>query len=277
MVNNHPERDILSIIRTSYDKMTSTERTIADYFLTDIPIEDLSPKTLTTKLYVSKASLSRFASRCGFEGYREFIYQYKTDMLAQRNSSTFNQMTQKVIETYQIIFDRTQALINEEQLRRIVTLLMNCQRVYLYGSGSSGTAAREFRLRFMRLGMPVEAIDDYLLMKINSSVVPPDTLVIGMSISGTTKVILSSLRIAKERGAKVILMTANASERLVREFDEVLHIASDTMLAAGISISPQFPLLIMGDILFSYYMNSDLFSKQAIHQHTLEVLNRERM
>ena len=94
--------------------------------------------------------------------------------------------------------------------------------------------------------------------------------------SGKTRVLLSSLRIAKERGARVILMTANSSDRLAGQFDEVLHVASDAMLDAGISISPQFPLLIMGDILFSYYLHTDLFRKRAIHSHTVEVL-KERM
>lgn len=276
MEKQPPQGDIRSVIRACYDKMTATEKAIADYFLGDVPIENLSPKTLTARLYVSKATLTRFANRCGFEGYREFVYHYKTGRVQQPGGSSFTQLTRKVIETYQAIFDRTRALIDEDQLERIARMLVCSERVYLYGSGSSGIAARELRLRLMRLGMPVEAIDDYLLMKINASVMQPDATVIGLSISGKTRVLLSSLRIAKERGARVILMTANGSDRLAGQFDEVLRVASDAMLDAGISISPQFPLLIMGDILFSYYLHTDLFRKRAIHSHTLEVL-KERM
>ncbi len=276
MEKQPPQGDIRSVIRACYDKMTATEKAIADYFLGDVPIENLSPKTLTARLYVSKATLTRFANRCGFEGYREFVYHYKTGRVQQPGGSSFTQLTRKVIETYQAIFDRTRALIDEDQLERIARMLVCSERVYLYGSGSSGIAARELRLRLMRLGMPVEAIDDYLLMKINASVMQPDATVIGLSISGKTRVLLSSLRIAKERGARVILMTANSSDRLAGQFDEVLHVASDAMLDAGISISPQFPLLIMGDILFSYYLHTDLFRKRAIHSHTVEVL-KERM
>ena len=276
MEKQPPQGDIRSVIRACYDKMTATEKAIADYFLGDVPIENLSPKTLTARLYVSKATLTRFANRCGFEGYREFVYHYKTGRVQQPGGSSFTQLTRKVIETYQAIFDRTRALIDEDQLERIARMLVCSERVYLYGSGSSGIAARELRLRLMRLGMPVEAIDDYLLMKINASVMQPDATVIGLSISGKTRVLLSSLRIAKERGARVILMTANSSDRLAGQFDEVLHVASDAMLDAGISISPQFPLLIMGDILFSYYLHTDLFRKRAIHSHPVEVL-KERM
>ena len=177
MEKQPPQGDIRSVIRACYDKMTATEKAIADYFLGDVPIENLSPKTLTARLYVSKATLTRFANRCGFEGYREFVYHYKTGRVQQPGGSSFTQLTRKVIETYQAIFDRTRALIDEDQLERIARMLVCSERVYLYGSGSSGIAARELRLRLMRLGMPVEAIDDYLLMKINASVMQPDATV----------------------------------------------------------------------------------------------------
>ena len=35
----------------------------------------LSQEEVAGKLFVSEASLSRFAKKCGFRGYREFIYQ----------------------------------------------------------------------------------------------------------------------------------------------------------------------------------------------------------
>ena len=94
------------------------------------------------------------------------------------------------------------------------------------------------RAACLRLGVPVEAIDDDLLTKINSAAVQPNTLVTGIPISAITKGLMSSLRIAHERGAQAPLMTANTSEWLAWEFDERLHIASDTMMDAGLSIQP---------------------------------------
>ena len=124
MEKQPPQGDIRSVIRACYDKMTATEKAIADYFLGDVPIENLSPKSLTARLYVSKATLTRFANRCGFEGYREFVYHYKTGRVQQPGGSSFTQLTRKVIETYQAIFDRTRALIDEDQLERIARMLV---------------------------------------------------------------------------------------------------------------------------------------------------------
>ena len=94
------------------------------------------------------------------------------------------------------------ARIDEAQIDSVVGMMTSASYVYVYGIGSSGIAAQEFKLRFMRLGMRVEAISDPHLMKINSSLVNEECLIFGFSISGTTKEVLSGLNIAKENGAR---------------------------------------------------------------------------
>ncbi|WP_404813571.1 hypothetical protein [Clostridium bowmanii] len=34
-------------------------------------------KSISKYLYTSEATLTRFAQKCGFRGYREFVYQYQ--------------------------------------------------------------------------------------------------------------------------------------------------------------------------------------------------------
>lgn len=266
-------QDIFTIIRAAYANMTHVERVIADFFLAAPRQDDLSLKEITTQLFVSEASLSRFARRCGFKGYREFIYQYRKDIAAQTDMQSFTAMTQRVITSYQSIFTHTVGLIDESQIRRTAELMNRSERVFVCGNGSSGIAAREFKLRFMRLGLFVDALDDYLLMQMNAALVKPGMFVIGMSISGKTREIIKSLKLARERGADVLLITANRDESLRREIGEVLPIASDTLLDTGISISPQFPLLVAVDVLFSYYLHTDFSQKAALHRETLEAMH----
>ena len=64
-------------IRNCYDEMTAVEKNIADFFLNNTEKCDLSSKNIAKHLYVSEASLSRFAKKLGFKGYREFIYRYE--------------------------------------------------------------------------------------------------------------------------------------------------------------------------------------------------------
>ena len=63
-------------IRSCYDEMTPVEKNIAEFFLNNTEKCDLSSKNIAKLLYVSEASLSRFAKKCGYKGYRELTFSY---------------------------------------------------------------------------------------------------------------------------------------------------------------------------------------------------------
>ena len=67
---------IIPLIESYYHTFTPLERTIADFFIHNTEEQDFSSRNISGLLYVSEASLSRFAQKCGFHGYREFIYEY---------------------------------------------------------------------------------------------------------------------------------------------------------------------------------------------------------
>ena len=57
-----------------YENMTVAERSIADFFMSNEEPMDFSSRNVARMLYISEATLSRFAQKCGYEGYRKFIY-----------------------------------------------------------------------------------------------------------------------------------------------------------------------------------------------------------
>ena len=70
-------KSVIPVIESNYVNFTTVERSIADFFIYNREQMDFSAKSVAGKLFVSEASLSRFAKKCGFRGYREFIYQYE--------------------------------------------------------------------------------------------------------------------------------------------------------------------------------------------------------
>ena len=79
-----------------------------------------------------------------------------------------------------------------------------------------------------------------------------DTLVIGVSLSGRTREILDALRAAAERKAATVLITANRDTGMEEICTDVLYVAADRDLDGGTAISPQFPVLILMDVLYTY-------------------------
>ena len=52
-------------IEAAQSDMTQVEHTIANYFLNNEELTDFSSKRISALLYVSEATLSRFAKKCG--------------------------------------------------------------------------------------------------------------------------------------------------------------------------------------------------------------------
>ncbi len=71
--------------------MTQTEKGIANYFLEENEPSDLSLKNMASLLAVSEATLVRFAKKCGFKGYREFIFQYGNSLETKKTSENIAQ------------------------------------------------------------------------------------------------------------------------------------------------------------------------------------------
>lgn len=264
------EKKITPLIESVYETLTPIEKTIADYFLSSIAKEEnLSAESVSKRLYVSIPSLTRFAKKCGYSGYRQFIYAYQSK--EDEAAVLHNDLTKEVLYHYEELLDKTFSLVNEAQLLRVCGLLSDAKRVYIYGQGSSGLAALEMKFRFMRLGMICEAITDLHTMLMNQVLLDEHCLVIGISVSANESIV-EAVRQAKRRGAKTVMMTSKKNEVLETLCDELVIIAMKNALDQGRWISPQFPVLVMVDIFYNYYKEIDKDTKQSLFSNTLDAL-----
>ena len=259
------KQDIATIIDLHFEELTELEQEIARYFLqVDTIVDDLSSQQVTQKLHVSQAALTRFAKKCGFTGYREFVFQYQHQANKQdTHSHQHSPLTKRVLRSYSNLREQTQDLIDEEQLERVAQLIDDAERVYFFGTGSSGLIAREMKLRFMRLGVVCEALTDQDGFAWTTSIMDENCLVLGFSLSGTTQSVLDSLLDAKEMGAKTILFTSSPSKDC-QAYTETVLVASHGQSSYIQRISAQLPMLILIDLIYAYFLEINRESKEKI-------------
>ena len=257
--------DIATIIDLHFEELTELEQEIARYFLQAETIQDdLSSQQVTQKLHISQAALTRFAKKCGFTGYREFVFQYQHQASKpDTHSHKHRPLTKRVLRSYSIMREQTQDLIDEEQLERVAQLIDDAERVYFFGTGSSGLIAREMKLRFMRLGVVCEALTDQDGFAWTTSIMDENCLVLGFSLSGTTQSVLDSLLDAKEMGAKTILFTS-APNKNSQAYTETVLVASHSQSSYIQRISAQLPMLILIDLIYAYFLEINRESKEKI-------------
>ena len=259
------KQDIATIIDLHFEELTELEQEIARYFLQPETIQDdLSSQQVTQKLHISQAALTRFAKKCGFTGYREFVFQYQHQASKQdTHSHKHSPLTKRVLRSYSIMREHTQDLIDEAQLERVAQLIDDAERVYFFGTGSSGLIAREMKLRFMRLGVVCEALTDQDGFAWTTSIMDENCLVLGFSLSGTTQSVLDSLLDAKDMGAKTILFTSSPSKDC-QAYTETVLVASHSQSSYIQRISAQLPMLFLTDLIYAYFLEINRESKEKI-------------
>ena len=259
------KQDIATIIDLHFEELTELEQEIARYFLqVDTIVDDLSSQQVTQKLHVSQAALTRFAKKCGFTGYREFVFQYQHQASKpDTHSHKHSPLTKRVLRSYSNLREQTQDLIDEAQLERVAQLIDDAERVYFFGTGSSGLIAREMKLRFMRLGVVCEALTDQDGFAWTTSIMDENCLVLGFSLSGTTQSVLDSLLDAMEMGAKTILFTS-APNKNSQAYTETVLVASHSQSSYIQRISAQLPMLILIDLIYAYFLEINRDSKEKI-------------
>ena len=268
-------KSVVPIIESNYNNFTMVEKNIADFFIHNHEKMDFSAKTVAAKLFVSEASLSRFAKKCGYRGYREFVYQYEETLVEKKESMTGN--TRMVLNAYQELLNKTDSLVDEEQIGRIGKYLNQAERVFVCGKGSSGLAASEMELRFMRIGVDIDSLQDSDRMRMQAVFQDKRCLVFGISISGETEGVRYLLREAHKRGAKTVMITAQNKDSYAEYCSEVLLLPSLRHLNHGNVISPQFPILVMLDLIYSYYVEQDKPKKESFHDNTLRALEEGKV
>ena len=97
-------KTIVPNIEAHYENLSAVEKNIADFFISNEEDMDFSSRHISSMLYVSEASLSRFAKKCGYKGNREFVFKYK---------ESFGEKDHQITGQMREVFDSYQELLNK--------------------------------------------------------------------------------------------------------------------------------------------------------------------
>ena len=225
---------------------------------------DFAAKDISLKLYVSEASLSRFSKKLGFNGYREFIYEYKLYMNSELRKK--DNLTLEVLETYRDVFTDFSENIDHEQMLRITDLISKNNKVYIYGVEKAALVARQVRKNFMKLGLNVQDITDRSTIEISEMLVDEDTLSIGFSIAKGDEfdTVMEALVADKAKGATTVMVSSNPNIDRYESFDEFIPVKEKENREINYSISPRLPMFMLGEIIYVHCMNLNSHSEKLI-------------
>lgn len=246
-------KNLMLLIESMKLEFTNVETVIAQHFLNRG--ESLTISQLSQKLNVSEASITRFSSKLGFNNYKELIYVYNQELKFKSNSNITSDNL--MVNVYMDIIRQVVEKADIESIKNIADLISTHKIIHVFGLGLNGIVGSDLKFRLVRVGKYVEVVSDAKSMQMMSSILRKDNLVLVLTLRGKNPEILESIKVAKENGASVVVITGNKDSPLIEYANyHVITANLDHEDWIG-SISAQIPMLIVIDMIFSEYIIKD--------------------
>ena len=272
--------------------LTRTDVEIAEYILAHLStIGFQTSTTLAEAIGVSDTSVIRFIRKLGFKGYSEFrsemnarvakqIAQAHKDLspgekyaksLEKLNpSNLINDVSRYTLENLQ----RTYSQMDQDTVERIVDILLKSDRKYIAGFRGTACCAQYMASKLLFLTPHVVPIlhADASAVENLLDITDQDCLFL-YSFPRYSEIARPLLEIARESGAKVILMTDRRTSPLANKADVVLTAQVDGL---GFTNSYVAPLSLSEVILLSVSGRRDVTDSKRFNRID-SVMEREKL
>ncbi|HGM5493311.1 TPA: MurR/RpiR family transcriptional regulator [Serratia fonticola] len=247
------EIDIISRITERFIELSGTEKRIAQFILDDVAAVTALPiAEFARQAGVSQASITRFAKAVGCKDVRDLKVKLAQSLaVGQRfiHEEPDLEGIQGIYETIINVLNINRRAIDESALAKAVDWLSGARQILAIGMGGGSTiCAAEVQHRLFRLGLPVIAQSDGLLVRMMAAAVSKHDVVIALSLGGYTQEVVESAAIARQYGAKVVAI-APPDTPLAQQADVLLGLVvreNDYIYKPSTS---RYAMLAMVDVL----------------------------
>jgi DNA-binding MurR/RpiR family transcriptional regulator len=166
--------------------------------------------------------------------------------------------------------------LDPDAVAEAVKVIRGADRVEIYGIGSSAPIAEDAQYRMLRIGLNAKVVVDSHVQAISASRTGPDVAVLTISHSGATHETLASTRLAKEAGAKTIIVTNFANSPLQAYADvRLFTMARETKFRTEAMTSRIAQLCVL-DALIAALALADYERATETLRKTFDVLSLKR-
>ena len=113
--------------------------------------------------------------------------------------------------------------LDEKSIDEFEDIIIGSKNIFVTGAGRSGLAAKAFAMRLMHLGLSAYVVGETI-----SPAIYADDCIIAISGSGETNTIVSAVKIAKNRGSKVLALTSYPESTLGQLADAYILVKGRT-------------------------------------------------
>ncbi|MBW9094289.1 MurR/RpiR family transcriptional regulator [Microbacterium jejuense] len=283
--------DVLIRARQSLDRLSASERRVADAVLADPELVRTSTiMRLAEVSGASQSTVARFCQSLGYPGYREF----RLDVIAALSRDQAQRISFDIGEgeigpddtiadtVAKIAFQEMQAIqdtahsLDTGAVAQAVAAIRGARRIELYGAGASSLSAQDLFQKLSRIGRPAGVSVDIHLALVQAALLDDAAVAIGVSFRGETRETLDFLTTAGRTGALTIGITNAAESSLDDVCDIVLRTSVRESRFRSGAMASRIAQLALIDILFVLALRQDFPQMTESLRRTYDAVQSRR-
>lgn len=195
---------------------------------------------------VGEATVLRLFRKIGYKGFQGFKFSLAKEVDDLRSGDNDNSYIYKVKNSMMTALDNSYDVIDESELEKAVDMMDEAKSVVVFGVGSSSIAGLDMQNRLLRIGRNIEVLGDPHSQVMRTASMDEDTVVIAISITGSTRDTVDSVKAARDKGAKIISITNYTKSPLTKFSDAtLLSSAKESPLDGGSLVSKVAQLFVI--------------------------------
>ena len=281
--------NVFEIIGQEYYSFTAAEKKLADYILSNQDgIAYLSISQMADGANVAEATVSRFSRRLGFKGYMEFKLTAANAALRFKpannplsgqveDGDSVEDICRKLYTAEVEALAQTMDVLKPESVSQAATLLEKANRVLCMGQGGSMLIAQEAAHLFSTVSNKYQPVSDSHMQAMAAAMMDPEDVLFFFSYSGSTRAMMETMRLAKKRKGKIILVTRFPHSPGAEMSDVVLLCGvNENPLQSG-SIAARIAQMYLLDVLFSEYSRRNIVWARTNRARVAEALSEKHL
>ncbi|HEX2013346.1 MAG TPA: glucokinase, partial [Roseateles sp.] len=256
-LENTPGGAILEQIRRAREQLSPAELRVAEHVLAharavlNAPIAEIARAA-----NVSQPTVIRFCRSLGCEGLSDFKLRLASGLTGTvpvthtqvTHDDSMVELGTKVLSNTASAILQVRSALNREMIDRAIELLLHANRIEFYAVGHYGVVAQDAQFKFLRFGVPSSSYTDPRLQSLAAEVLTDKDVAVIISASGKLPELVAVAEKARERGAKVVAITASQSP-LAKKADAVLIVDHVEDVATHLPMVSRILHLLVIDIL----------------------------
>ncbi|KCZ46531.1 MULTISPECIES: MurR/RpiR family transcriptional regulator [unclassified Hyphomonas] len=277
--------NVMTRIRVRHASLGPSTRSIADFILENPrQVVGMSVTELAEATGASDGSVINLCRQLDLSGFQQLKLSLAQEVVQPvqfihedlRPSDTTPTVCRKTFHAGIQALRDTLSILDADAVDEAVRIIRAADRVEIYGIGSSAPIAEDAQYRMLRIGIDAKVVVDSHIQAISASRTGPKVAVLTISHSGATHETLAATRLAKEAGAKTIIVTNFSSSPLQAYADvKLFTMARETKFRTEAMTSRIAQLCVL-DALIAALALADYDRATDTLRKTFDVLSLKR-